>query len=41
MPLKKGHSDEIVHSNIKEMVKAGHPLKQAIAAALAKAEGRT
>jgi len=34
MPLKKGHSPEVVSSNIKEMVKAGHPQKQAIAAAL-------
>jgi hypothetical protein len=35
MPLKKGHSAEIVSHNIKEMVKAGHPQKQAIAAAMA------
>ena len=35
MPLKHGHSPEVVHSNIKEMVAAGHPVKQAVAAALA------
>jgi hypothetical protein len=34
MPLKKGHSKEVVSDNIKEMMKAGHPQKQAIAAAL-------
>ena len=35
MPLQKGHSPEVVSSNIKELVKAGHPQKQAIAIALA------
>lgn len=34
MPLKPGHSREVISSNIEEMVKAGHPRKQAIAAAL-------
>lgn len=34
MPLKKGSSQETIHKNINEMVKAGHPLRQAIAAAL-------
>ena len=34
MPLKKGSSDKIVSQNIREMVKAGHPRKQAIAAAM-------
>lgn len=37
MPLKKGHSKEVVGSNIREMVGAGHPVKQAVAASLAKA----
>jgi hypothetical protein len=31
----KGHSPEVVHSNIKELVRAGHDPKQAIAIALA------
>jgi hypothetical protein len=37
MPLKSGKSQKVVSSNIKEMVKAGHPRKQAIAASLKKA----
>lgn len=36
-PLKKGSSNRVVGQNIKEMVKAGHPQKQAVAAALNKA----
>lgn len=35
MPLIKGHSPEVVSSNIKELVKSGRPQKQAIAIALA------
>lgn len=35
MPLKKGHSDEVVSHNIKKMMSEGYPRKQAIAAALA------
>lgn len=35
MPLKKGSSHEAVSGNIKELVKAGHPVKQAVAIALA------
>lgn len=34
MPLKHGTSAATVSGNIKEMVKSGHPLKQAIAASL-------
>ena len=34
MPLKKGSSKGVVSSNISEMIKAGHPRKQAIAASL-------
>jgi hypothetical protein len=34
MPLKKGKSDKIVSENIRELMHAGHPQKQAIAIAL-------
>ncbi len=34
MPLKSGKSKKIVSENISEMIKSGHPKKQAIAASL-------
>jgi len=37
MPLKSGKSKAVISANIAEMVRAGHPQNQAVAAAYAKA----
>ena len=34
MPLKRGRSKKIISENIREMMHAGHPQNQAIAAAM-------
>lgn len=39
MPLKKGHSQQTISTNIGEMISSGHPKDQAIAAALSTARG--
>jgi len=36
-PLKKGSSRATISANIEEMIKAGHPQKQAVAASLRQA----
>lgn len=37
MPLKPGKSQKVISQNIREMVAAGHPREQAVAAAMRKA----
>lgn len=37
MPLRKGKSKKTISKNISEMVRSGHPRKQAIAASLEQA----
>ena len=34
MPFKKGKSQKVISSNVREMVASGHPQKQAVAATL-------
>lgn len=38
MPLKEGKSHKVIAQNIKEMMDAGHPHEQAVAAALQSAD---
>lgn len=37
MPLKRGKSKKVFKENVREMMDSGHPQKQALAAAYAKA----
>lgn len=39
MPLKKGSSKSTISANIKELIAAGHPQRQAVAIALETARG--
>ena len=37
MPLRPGRSNKVVSNNVKELVKAGYPQRQAVAVAMRKA----
>lgn len=37
MPLKEGSSQDVISTNIAELIKAGHPRDQAVAIAMKKA----
>lgn len=37
MPLERGDSRKVISDNIREMMRAGHPQRQAVAAALSNA----
>jgi len=37
MPLKKGSSQKVISSNVRELIRSGHKREQAIAAAMKKA----
>ncbi len=39
MPLKKGRSNKVARANIRELVKSGRPVKQAVAIAKSKQRG--
>ena len=38
MPLKHGHSKNVISANIRELIRAGHDPKQSVAIALKVAE---
>ena len=40
MPLKPGSTHKVIDQNIHEMIKAGHPVKQAVAAAAKSANAK-
>lgn len=39
-PLKKGATHKVIDTNIHELLRAGKPIKQAVAAALKSAQGK-
>ena len=40
MPLKNGKSKKVITENIKELIKAGYPQRQAVAIAMKHAAGK-